>query len=117
LGLVLAVVGVYGVMSYSVSRRTSEIGIRMALGAQPSEVLAMICRQGAILVGVGVLAGLAGAFAVGRLLSDFLVGVTPNDPLTYVGVSLLLVSVAFLASYIPARRGTRADPMVALRHE
>ncbi len=117
LGLVLAVVGVYGVMSYSVRRRTSEIGIRMALGAQPSEVLAMICRQGAILVGVGVLAGLAGAFAIGRLLSDFLVGVTPNDPLTYVGVSLLLVSIAFLASYIPARRGTRVDPMVALRHE
>jgi putative ABC transport system permease protein len=117
LGLVLAVVGVYGVMSYSVSRRTSEIGIRMALGAQPGQVLAMICRQGAIVVGFGLLAGLAGAFAIGRLLSDFLVGVTPNDPVTYIGVSLLLASIALLASYLPARRGTCIDPMVALRHE
>jgi putative ABC transport system permease protein len=117
LGLMLAVVGVYGVMSYAVSRRTSEIGIRMALGAQPGQVLAMICRQGAIVVGFGLLAGLAGAFAIGRLVSEFLVGVTPNDPVTYIGVSLLLAGIALLASYLPARRGTWIDPMVALRHE
>jgi predicted permease len=117
LGLILAVVGVYGVMSYSVSRRTSEIGIRMALGAQPGQVLAMICRQGAIVVGFGLLAGLAGAFAIGRLVSDLLVGVAPNDPVTYIGVSLLLAGIALLASYVPARRGTCIDPMAALRHE
>jgi predicted permease len=117
LGLVLAVVGVYGVMSYSVSRRTSEIGIRMALGAQPGQVLAMICRQGAALVAGGLLAGLAAAFAIGRLIRDFLVGVTPSDPITFVGVSALLAAVALLASYLPARRGTRIDPMDALRHE
>jgi predicted permease len=117
LGLLLAVVGIYGVMSYSVSRRTSEIGIRMALGAEPSQILRMICRQGAMVVGFGLLVGLAGAFAIGRLIRDFLVGVTPNDRVTYIGVSLLLGGVALLASYVPARRGTRIDPMIALRHE
>jgi predicted permease len=117
LGLALAVVGVYGVMSYSVSRRTSEIGIRMALGAEPRQVLGMICRQGAILIASGLIVGLVAAFAIGRLVSDFLVGITPNDPITYFGVSLLLASIALLASYVPARRGTRVDPMVALRHE
>ncbi len=117
LGLVLAVVGVYGVMSYSVSRRTSEIGIRMAMGARPRQVLGMICREGAVVVALGLVTGMAGAFGIGRLLSDFLVGVTPNDPLTYAGVSVLLAGVALLASYVPARRGTRVDPMVALRHE
>lgn len=117
LGLILAVVGVYGVMSYSVSRRTPEIGIRMALGAEPRQVLGMICRQGSVLIASGLVVGLLAAFAIGRLLSDFLVGVTPNDPITYFGVSLLLTSIALLASYVPARRGTRVDPMVALRHE
>lgn len=117
LGLVLAVVGVYGVMSYSVSRRTSEIGIRMALGAQPRQVLGMICRQGAVLITLGLLTGLAAAFAIGHLLGDFLVGVTSNDPITYFGVSVLLAGIALLASYVPARRGTQVDPMVALRHE
>jgi predicted permease len=117
LGLALAVVGVYGVMSYSVSRRTSEIGIRMALGAEPRQVLGMICRQGALLISSGLLAGLVAAIGIGRLVSDFLVGVTPSDPITYLGVSLLLASIALLASYLPARRGTRVDPMVALRHE
>ncbi len=117
LGLVLAVVGVYGVMSYSVSRRTPEIGIRMALGAQPRQVLGMICRQGAVLITLGLLTGLAAAFAIGHLLGDFLVGVTSNDPITYIGVSVLLAGIALLASYVPARRGTQVDPMVALRHE
>jgi predicted permease len=117
LGLILAVVGVYGVMSYSVSRRTSEIGIRMALGAQPRQVLGMIFRQGVVLIASGLLLGLLAACAIGRLVSDFLVGVTPNDPLTYVGVSLLLAGIALLASYVPARRALCVDPMVALRHE
>jgi predicted permease len=117
LGLTLAVVGVYGVMSYSVSRRTPEIGIRMALGAEPRQVLGMIFRQGSILIASGLMVGLLAAFAAGRLVSDFLVGITPNDPITYTGVSLLLTSIALLASYVPARRGTRVDPMVALRHE
>jgi predicted permease len=117
LGLTLAVVGVYGVMSYSVSRRTPEIGIRMALGAEPRQVLGMIFRQGSILIASGLMVGLLAAFAAGRLVSDFLVGITPNDPITYTGVSLVLTSIALLASYVPARRGTRVDPMVALRHE
>jgi putative ABC transport system permease protein len=104
-------------MSYSVSQRTSEIGMRMALGARPRQVLGMICRQGAVLVTLGLLTGLAAAFAIGHLLGDFLVGVTSNDPITYIGVSVLLAGVALLAGYVPARRGTQVDPMVALRHE
>ena len=117
LGLALAIVGVYGVMSYSVSQRTSEIGIRMALGAEPGQVLRLICRQGSMLIASGLLVGLLAAFAIGRLVSDFLVGVTPNDPVTYIGVSLVLAAIALLAIYLPARRGTRVDPMVALRYE
>jgi putative ABC transport system permease protein len=117
LGLGLAVVGVYGVMSYAVSRRTSEIGIRMALGAEPNQILAMICRQGLILIASGLLVGLLAAFAVGHLVSDFLAGVSPNDPITYVGVSVLLAVIALLASYIPAYRAMRIEPMVALRQE
>jgi macrolide transport system ATP-binding/permease protein len=117
LGLALAVVGVYGVMSYSVSQRRQEIGIRMALGAQPGEVLAMICRQGGFIVTAGLALGVLVAFAVGRLVRDFLVDVTPSDPLTYVGVSLVLAAVALLAGYLPARRATRVDPMSALRSE
>ncbi|HUE42989.1 MAG TPA: ABC transporter permease, partial [Candidatus Sulfotelmatobacter sp.] len=104
LGLLLAVIGVYGVMSYSVRRRTSEIGIRMALGARQSQVLMMICKQGALLVGIGLLTGLVFAFAIGRLLGDFLVGVTPTDPITFAVVSILLTGVALLACFIPARR-------------
>jgi predicted permease len=117
LGLALAVVGVYGVMSYSVSQRRQEIGIRMALGAQPGEVLAMIGRQGGFIVAAGLALGALVALAVGRLVGDFLVDVTPSDPLTYVGVSLLLAAVALLAGYLPARRATRIDPMSALRSE
>jgi predicted permease len=117
LGLALAIVGVYGVMSYSVSKRTSEIGIRMALGAEPGQVLRLIFRQGSMLIASGLFVGLLAAFAIGRLVSEFLVGVTPNDPVTYCGVSLLLAGIALLAIYVPARRGTRVDPMVALRYE
>jgi predicted permease len=117
LGLILAIIGVYGVMSYSVSQRTQEIGLRIALGAQKSDILGMIGRQGAVIVASGLMVGLLTAFAVGRLVSDFLVGVTPSDPITYVGVSILLAMVACLATYIPTRRATKVDPMVALRYE
>jgi predicted permease len=117
LGLVLAVIGVYGVMSYSVSRRTSEIGIRMALGARRDQVLTMICKQGAMLVAFGLVTGLLCAFAIGRLVSDFLVDVTPTDPFTFVGVSILLTAIALAACFIPARRATNIEPTQALRHE
>ena len=117
LGLILAIVGVYGVMSYSVSQRTQEIGLRIALGAQQRDILRMIGRQGAVIVGSGLTVGLLTALAVGRLVGDFLVGITPTDPLTYVGVSLLLATVAAVATYLPTRRATKVDPMVALRYE
>jgi predicted permease len=117
LGLILAIVGVYGVMSYAVRQRTQEIGIRMALGARPSDILRIIGRHGLVIVVAGLTAGLLAAWVVGRLVSDFLVGVAPNDPITYVGVSALLAIVAFSASYLPARRASRVDPMVALRYE
>jgi putative ABC transport system permease protein len=117
LGLVLAIVGVYGVMSYAVSQRTQEIGIRMALGAQPRDILRIIGRQGVVIVVSGLTAGLLAALAVGRLVSDFLVGIAPSDPITYVGVSTLLAMIACLATYIPTRRATKIDPMVALRYE
>jgi predicted permease len=117
LGLVLAIVGVYGVMSYAVSQRTQEIGIRIALGAQPRDILRMIGRQGVVIVVSGLTVGLLAALAVGRLVSDFLVGIAPSDPITYVGVSTLLAIIACLATYIPTRRATKVDPMVALRYE
>ena len=117
LGLVLAIVGVYGVMSYAVSQRTQEIGLRIALGAQKGDILRMIGRQGALIVVSGLTVGLVTALAAGRLVSDFLVGITPSDPATYIGVSALLAAVAFFATYIPTRRATKVDPMVALRYE
>jgi predicted permease len=116
LGLVLSVVGVYGVISYSASQRTQEIGIRLALGARPRQIRGMILRQGAIIVAIGAAFGLAGAFAAGRVLRGFL-AVSSTDPTTFAGVSLVLVLVAMAACYIPARRTMRVDPMVALRHE
>jgi predicted permease len=117
LGLILAIIGVYGVMSYSVSQRTQEIGLRIALGAQKRDILSMIGRKGAVIVASGLVVGFLAALAVGRLVGDFLVGVTPSDPATYVGVSLLLAAVACLATYLPTRRATKVDPMVALRYE
>jgi predicted permease len=117
LGLILAIVGVYGVISYAASQRTHEIGIRMALGAQPIQILKMIFQQGLIIVGAGVLGGVLAATVMARLIGSLLFGVPPDDPLTYVTASLLLVIVALCACYIPARRTMRVDPMVALRYE
>jgi putative ABC transport system permease protein len=115
--LVLTIVGLYGVMSYSVAQRTNEIGIRMALGAQSRDVLLMIVKQGSVLILLGLAIGLVGAFALTRVISSLLFGVTAKDPFTFVAVSVLLAIVALLACYIPALRATRVDPMNALRCE
>jgi len=117
LGLILAIVGVYGVTSYAVNQRTQEIGVRIALGAQKRDILQMVGRQGLLIVVSGLTVGVLAALAVGRMVSDFLVGVAPSDPITYVGVSSLLAAVAGMATYVPTRRATRVDPMVALRYE
>jgi putative ABC transport system permease protein len=117
LGLTLATVGVYGVVSFGAAQRTREIGIRMALGATRRGILVAILRQGLQLALIGIATGLAGAFALSRLLRSMLVGVKAGDPGTFISISLLLLTVAVLASYIPARRATKVDPMVALRYE
>jgi predicted permease len=117
LGLLLAASGIYGVVAHVVSQRTREIGIRMALGAQRTEVLGLMLRQGAVLVAAGLVAGLGGALAATRLLASFLYGVGPGDPLTYMEVSLVLALAAFVSCWLPARRAAKLDPMVALRYE
>jgi len=116
LGLILAVVGVYGVISYAASQKTHEIGIRMALGARPADILRMVFGEGLLIVGIGIIAGLLAAFAFARLVGDF-IAVSTTDPATYVAVTMVLASVALAACWIPARRSMRVDPVVALRHE
>lgn len=116
LGLILAIIGVYGVLSYVVSRKTNEIGIRMAMGAQRSDVLRMVYRQALWIVGIGIACGLVASFVVGHLVRGFIV-VSATDPATYIGVSAILISIALLACYVPARRAMNVDPMQALREE
>jgi ABC-type antimicrobial peptide transport system permease subunit len=114
---VLAAVGLYGVMSYSVSRRTREIGIRIALGAQLSAVHQLILRQGIVLTLIAMAIGLPGAFALAGILSSFLYGIQPHDGITFTIVPLFLTAVALIACWIPAHRATRIDPQTALRYE
>ena len=117
LALVLAGVGIYGVASYSVAQRTREIGVRVALGAQRVDVLRLVMGDGLFVIGVGLAAGLLLALAASRAAAGFLYGVGANDPLTFAGVPLVLGAVALAAGYLPARRATKVDPAVALRHE
>ena len=117
LALVLASVGIYGVISYAVSQRTREIGVRMALGARPADVLRMILTEGLKLVAVGVALGIAAALLLTRLLEGMIYGVSMRDPLIFVVVNLLLVTVSLAACYVPARRAMRVDPLIALRYE
>lgn len=114
---VLAAVGIYGVLAYGVAQRTREFGIRLALGGERRDILALVMRQGGTLVTAGIMLGVAGAFAVTRYLEGMLFGLTPLDPATYAAVAIGFASVAMLASYVPARRATRVDPVVALRYE
>jgi putative ABC transport system permease protein len=117
IALVLAAVGVYGVISYAVSQRTQEIGVRVALGAQRGDVLRLIVGHGLLLGGVGIGIGLGAALGVTRFLRTMLFGVSPFDPVSFVGVSVMLAGIAVLASYIPARRAAKVDPVEALRYE
>ncbi len=117
LALILASIGIYGVLAYSVAQRTSEIGLRMALGAQPRQVLGLVLKQGMLLALIGATVGILVALPVARMAANLLYGVSATDPLTYAGITLLLMGVALLACYLPARRATRIDPLIALRVE
>jgi ABC-type antimicrobial peptide transport system permease subunit len=117
IGLALAAIGIFGMMSYSTTQRTHEIGIRRALGAQNTDVLKLVMRQGVVIVTAGLTIGLLGSLAVTRLLAGLLYGISPTDPQTLIGVSVLLAGVILFACYLPARKATKVDPVVALRHE
>jgi putative ABC transport system permease protein len=117
LALALAAIGIYAVLAYSVARRTHEIGVRVALGAGRADVVRLVLAQGLRVTAIGIVFGVAGALGLARFLRSLLYEVQPTDPLTFVAVLLLLVSVAVAASYLPARRAMRVDPMVALRYE
>jgi ABC-type antimicrobial peptide transport system permease subunit len=115
--LVLTTVGLYGLVSYSVTQRTREIGLRMALGARPSGITGMVIKQGMVLTAIGVGAGLAGSLATTRFLAGFLFGVAPTDPITFAAISSVMAGIALLACYLPASRAMKIDPMVALRFD
>ena len=115
--LVLAAVGIFGMMSYSVTQRTHEMGLRMALGVGRGDVLRLVLRQGMVVALIGIVLGLGAAFAMARTMTTMLFEVKPTDPVTYAGVSVLLALFALAAILLPARRATKVDPMVALRHE
>jgi len=117
LALVLASIGIDGVLSYLVGQRTQEIGVRMALGARPIDVLGMVLRDGARMTLLGIAIGMIAALALTRLMASVLFGVSPTDPLTFTGVALSLCAIALLACYVPAHRATRVNPVIALRHE
>jgi ABC-type antimicrobial peptide transport system permease subunit len=117
LALLLASIGIYGVLSYMVGQRSKEIGVRMALGAQKFDVLRMVLKDGARMTLIGVILGFVGALALTRLMRTMLYGVRPTDPLTFISVAALLCIIAMLACYVPARRAMKVDPMEALRHQ
>ena len=117
LALLLAAIGMYGVMSYSVSRRTHELAIRMALGAERGALLKLVVLEGFFVTVLGIVVGTGAALGAGRVIANYLYGVTPSDPLTHICMAAGLVSVSLLACFLPARRATKVDPMVALRYE
>jgi putative ABC transport system permease protein len=117
IALVLSTAGLYGVISYTISQRTRELGIRMALGAQPSDVVKLVVRQGVVLAALGVGAGLVGAFGLSRLLERLIYGVSTRDPLTFGSLALLMGAIALLATWMPARRASRVDPIIAIKSD